>query len=97
MHHTLKPKNKYAWIEPIDEANKVGMLYTPGNLSNQYRLARLRAFDGSCPEAEGYTVGDTVLYDTLGAVEHRIGNRTYTTVKMLNFLAVVTPPDAEPT
>lgn len=92
MHHHLAPRNKYAWIEPLDEANKIGMIFTPGNVSNQYRLAKLLAFDSNCDESKGYEVGQIVLYDTLGAVEHRIGNRMYTTVRMLNFLAVVMPP-----
>lgn len=85
----LIPKNKYAWIRPIDEDQKVGALYVPGNVSNSYRLAEVLSIDEDCPEAKGISVGDRVLYDTIGSVAHRIGNSTYTTVKVLNFLAVV--------
>lgn len=87
----LEPKNKYAWIEPIGSADKVGggLLYAPGNVTNQYRLAKLCAFDKDCPEAEGYEVGQTVLYDTLGAVEHTLGPHKVWTVKIMNIVAVV--------
>lgn len=85
----LEPRNKYAWIKNLDTAEKIGILYAPGNVSNQYRLATLKAFDSDCPEAKGYEVGQTVLYDTIGAVEHRIGNEMFTTVKILNIVAVV--------
>lgn len=88
----LQPKNKYVWIEPIDEPNKVagGLLYAPGNVTNQYRIAKLLAFDGDCPEAKGYEVGQTVLYDTVGAVEHKFGPQRLTTMKIMNILAIVT-------
>ena len=85
----LEPKNKYAWIRTIDEDQKVGTLYVPGNVSNSYRLAEVLALDSDCPEAKGISVGDRVLYDTIGSVAHRIGNSTYTTVRVLNILAVV--------
>lgn len=87
--HTLRPKNKYAWIKNLDQDGKVGLLYTAPSATNQYRLAKLLAFDTDCPEAQGYEVGQTVLYDTIGAVEHRIGNAMYTTVKILNVVSIV--------
>lgn len=85
----LLPKNKYVWLQPIDEAQKVGSIYMPGNVSNMYRLAKVMGI-AECDEAKNIAVGDTVLYDTVGAVEHRIGNRMYTTVKVMNIIAVVT-------
>ncbi len=85
----LKLKNEYAWIKPVDEADKVGMLYVPGNATNQYRVAVLLGFDADSAKAKGYEVGQTVLYDTLGAVEHRLNNTMYTTVKMANIVAVL--------
>lgn len=84
----LFPKNKYAWIRPLEEDQKVGNLFVPGNVSNSYRIAEVLGID-DCDEAKGIGVGQRVLYDTLGAVSHRIGNATYVTVKVLNILAVV--------
>lgn len=87
--YDLIPKNKYAWIKNIDAADKIGSLYVPGSTSNQYRLATIQAFDEECGESKGLEVGQTVLYDTIGAVDHRIGNAMYTTVKVLNIVAIV--------
>lgn len=87
--YDLIPKNKYAWIKNIDQADKVGSLYVPGSTTNQYRMATLLAFDDECSESKGLEVNQTVLYDTIGAVDHRIGNAMYTTVKLLNIIAVV--------
>lgn len=89
MSYSLKPMNKYVVIEPIDEPTKTaGGLFMPGNVTNQYRSAKLIALS-ECDEARGMNVGDIVLYDTLGAISHRIGNQTITTVKVLNILGVV--------
>lgn len=93
MSGTLKllPKNKYAWIRVIDEDQKVagGLLYAPGNVDKQYRLAEVLGIDSDCQESKGVSVGDKILYDALGAVSHRMGNSTYTTVKVVNILAVI--------
>jgi len=86
----LKPMNKYVVIKTIEPDQKVagGLLYAPGNVSNQYQLAKVLAVS-SCHETECLEVGDTILYDTLGAVNHRIGGQTFTTVKAANILGVV--------
>jgi len=83
-----EPMNKYAVIENIDEANKVGSLFTPSSTTSPYRLAKLVAI-ADCPEAAGFAVGDTVLYDVLGAVDHRINNVMVRTVKILNMVMIV--------
>lgn len=89
----LKPRNKYAWIKTIDEANKVGSLYTPGNVTNQYRLATIKAIDEDAAEAKGFAVGDVVLCDMIGMVSHRVGNQTLETCLIKNFLGVVVPEE----
>jgi hypothetical protein len=88
---SLKPRNKYAWIKTIDEANKVGNLFVPGNVTNSYRLATIKAIDEDAEEARGFRVGDVVLCDMVGVVSHRIGNQTLETCLIRNFLAVVVP------
>lgn len=87
----LKPMNKYLVIDPIKEDERVagGLLYAPGNaLEKQYRMGKVLAKD-DCDEAKAIEVGSTVLYDAIGSVSHRIGNRSLTTVKVLNVLAIV--------
>lgn len=90
----LRPRNRYAWIKTIDEANRVGSLYTPGNVTNQYRLASIVALDDSAPEASGFKAGDVVLCDMVGVVSHRVGNQTIETCLIRNFLGVVSDVEA---
>jgi len=85
----LKPRNRYAWIKTIDEADKVGSLYVPGNVTNQYRLASIVALDENAPEADGFKAGDVVLCDMIGVTSHRIGNQTIQTCLIKNFLGTV--------
>jgi hypothetical protein len=85
----LKPRNKHAWIKAVDAADKVGMLYIPGNVSNQYRIVRIRALDEDCSEAQNFKVDDLVLCDMIGVVSHRIGNQAFETCLIRNFIAVV--------
>lgn len=85
----LNPRNKHAWIKTIDQANKVGSLYTPGNVTNQYRLATIVALDESAAEAEGFKAGDVVLCDMIGVVSHRIGTQSLETCLIKNFLGVI--------
>lgn len=88
MKYTLQPVNKYIVIETLDDGDKVGSLYLPGNTSNQYRMAKVVAVS-DCDECKYLEVGDTILYDTLGAVSHRVGNSSIQTVKALNVLGKV--------
>ena len=87
----LKPRNKHAWIKTIDEANKIGNLYTPGNMTNAYRLATIMALDEECHEAQGFAVGNIVLCDMIGVVSHRVGSQSFETCLIRNFIAVVEP------
>lgn len=89
----LKPRNKYAWIKTIDEANRVGSLYTPGNVTNQYRLATIVDLDSECAESQGFKPGDVVLCDMIGVVSHRIDTQTIETCLIKNFLGVVVPKE----
>lgn len=84
----LKPMNKHVWIEPISSEGKVGSLYVVSHSQNSHQLARVLAF-AECAETDGLKVGDTVLYDSLGAYSHRIGKQTVTTVKALNIISIV--------
>lgn len=87
----LKPMNKYIVIKPMAADEKVGggILYAPGNaLERQHKTGTVVAI-AACEEAGDLKVGDVVLYDSIGSVEHRIGNQMFTTVKVLNVLAVV--------
>ncbi len=88
MSFELKPLNKYIVIEPIDEADKVGSIYVPGNVTNSYRMARVIAVS-KCDETEGMTAGSKVLYDTLGEIRHRVGNQTFITVKAVNVIGLL--------
>jgi co-chaperonin GroES (HSP10) len=84
----LKPMNKYVWLDPITAENKVGSLYVVSHSQNSYQLGKVRAV-ADCDEAKGITIGSTVLYDTLGAVNHRVGTQSITTVKVMNIVGVV--------
>lgn len=87
----LKPRNKHAWIKTIDEANKIGNLFTPGNMTNAYRLATIMAIDEECHEAQGFEVGNIVLCDMIGVVSHRVGSQSFETCLIRNFVAIVEP------
>jgi co-chaperonin GroES (HSP10) len=92
----LRPMNKYLVIDPIAEDEKIagGLLYRPGNaLEKQFRMAKVLAKD-ECEEARGISVGATILYDAIGSVSHRVGNQSFTTVRVLNVLAVVEQREA---
>lgn len=87
----IKPRNKYLVIEMVKEDEKVGsgILFAPGNaLEKQHKVGRVVAV-AECEEAEKIHPGDTILYDAIGAVTHRIGNQSFTTVKVLNVLGVI--------
>lgn len=88
----LKPMNKYLVIAPHKADEKVGtagIIFAPGNaLEKQHKLGRIVAL-AECDEAKGLDVGMTVLYDTVGSVDHRVGNQMFTTVKVLNVLGIV--------
>lgn len=89
--YELKPLNKYAVIKPQAEDEKVGsgLLYRPGSaLEKQHRMGTIVSF-APCDEAAHLQNGDTVIYDSIGSVEHRVGNQMLTTVKVLNIIATV--------
>lgn len=86
--YELKPMNKYVWLEPITAENKVGSLYVVSHSQNSFQLGTVRAF-AECDETKGLTRGATVLYDSLGAQSHRVGNQSITTVKAVNILGIV--------
>jgi co-chaperonin GroES (HSP10) len=89
----LRPMNKHMVIEAIKADEKVGegILFAPGNaLEKQYRLGRITAL-AECDESKGLSVGMTVLYDSIGAVDHRVGKQGFTTVKVLNVVGIVQP------
>ncbi len=90
----LQPMNKYVWLEPITAENKVGSLYVVSHSQNSYQLGKVRDF-AVCDETSGLSRGATVLYDALGAVAHRVGNQTITTVKALNILGIVIESEGE--
>lgn len=86
----LRPMNKYLVIQEVKQDTKMSNgLYMPGNVSSQYGTAKVLAI-AECDEAKGLAVGDTVLYDTIGAVSHRVGNQSLTTIKVMNVLGVLT-------
>lgn len=91
--YRLRPQNKYVWIEPITAENKIGSLYVVSHSQNSYLLGKIKAFS-HCDETKDLKEGDLVLYDSIGAVGHRLGTQTLTTVKAVNILAVV---ENEPT
>jgi co-chaperonin GroES (HSP10) len=91
--YELVPLNKYVVIKPQQEDEKVGsgILYRPGSaLEKQHRMGQIVSFD-ECDESKKLTVGATVIYDSIGAVEHRVGNQMFTTVRVLNIIALVKP------
>jgi co-chaperonin GroES (HSP10) len=93
----LKPMNKYLVIKAIKEDEKVGggLLYAPGSaLEKQHKTGKIVAI-APCDEAKDLNEGDVVLYDSIGSVDHRVGNQMFTTVKVLNVIAIVRPV-AEP-
>ena len=91
MAFELKPMNKHIVLDPIAEDEKVagGLLYRPSNtLEKQHRLAKVVAVS-QCDELGDLKVGDTVLYDAIGSVSHRVANQSFTTVRILNVIAIV--------
>lgn len=89
--YEIEPLNRYVWIEPITQENKVGSLFIVSHSQNSYQLGRVKAF-ADCDDCRGLTVGCVVLYDSLGQVTHRLGNESLTTVKAVNILGVITTP-----
>ncbi len=88
----LKPMNKHIIIDPVAEDEKVagGLLYRPSNsLEKQHRMAKVLAVS-QCDELGDLKVGDRVLYDAIGSVSHRVGNQSFTSVRVLNVIAIVT-------
>jgi len=87
----LKPMNKHIVIQAIKQDEKVGggLLYAPSNaLERQHKTGKVLAI-APCEEAGDLKVGDLVLYDSIGAVDHRVGNQGFTTVRVLNVIAVI--------
>jgi co-chaperonin GroES (HSP10) len=87
----LRPMNKHIIIDPIAEDEKIagGLLYRPGSaLGQQHRMATVVAVS-KCEELGDIRVGDRVLYDTIGSISHRVGNQSFTSVKVLNVIAIV--------
>jgi co-chaperonin GroES (HSP10) len=86
----LKPMNKYLVIKAIKEDEKVGggLLYAPGSALEKHKTGKIVAI-APCDEAKDLHTGDIVLYDSIGSVDHRIGNQMFTTVKVLNIIAIV--------
>lgn len=87
----LVPMNKHIVIKAIKEDEKVGggLLYAPSNaLERQHKTGKVLAI-APCEEAGNLKVGDIVLYDSIGSVDHRVGNQGFTTVRVLNVIAVV--------
>ena len=86
-----KPKNKHLTVKAVAKSEKVGaegLIYAPGNMQEgQYRQGTVTAV-AECEEAEteDIQVGDVILYDGYGAVDHRVGNTTVTTVPIRNVL-----------
>ena len=86
----LKPMNKYVWIDPITAENKVGEIFIVSHSQNSYQLGKIRAV-AECDETKGLVPGSVVLYDSLGAMSHRVGNQSMTTVKAMNIVGIVVP------
>lgn len=91
----LKPMNKYVWIDPITAENKVGTLFIVSHSQNSYQLGRIRAVS-ECDETKGLFPGCIVLYDSLGAQAHRVGNQSMTTVKAVNIVGIVVEVQVAP-
>ncbi len=87
----LKPMNKNIVIQALKQDERIGsgILIAPGNaLERQHKTGRVLAI-APCEEAGDLKVGDLVLYDSIGAVDHRVGNQGFTTVRVLNVIAVI--------
>lgn len=82
------PFNKWIVMKPIDETDKVGMLYLPGNIANQYRRAIIVALP-KISEVEYLAVGTVVFYDTLGEVRIGRGKDETILVSYLNVLGTI--------
>lgn len=87
--YEVKPLNKYAVIKNVPDTGKIGSFFIPHNTTSSYRLAELVSV-ADCDEAKSLSPGMMVLYDVLGAVDHRVGSQTFTTVKILNIVMIVT-------
>jgi co-chaperonin GroES (HSP10) len=96
IKYELLPRNKHIVVENVKTDEKIGsgVLFAPGNMTNVYKIAKVIAV-ASCDETKEIQPGDNVLYDSIGAVDHRVGNQTITTVKALNVIGVVRQQPAQ--
>jgi co-chaperonin GroES (HSP10) len=88
------PYNRWVVLKPIDETDKIGSLYLPGNIANQYRRAEVVALPPASPEkdglgASGLVVGSIVFYDTVGEVRIGRGKDETILVSYLNILGTM--------
>lgn len=90
MKIELKPMNKHVVLQDLEEDGKLGegILFAVGNSSKQYKSAIVLDF-AACDEAKGLSKGCHVLYDTVGAVTHTVKGQKFTTVKVLNIIAMI--------
>jgi co-chaperonin GroES (HSP10) len=85
----LRPVRQWLTVTPI-EVSKVGTLYAPESAVAQYRRGRVVDVpDKPTEETEGYKTGDVVVYDSVGAIQLRINNKTFHALKGREIVGVL--------
>ena len=86
----LRPVRQWLTVEPYDAPEKMGALYVPGNVNAQYRRGKIVDVPTKpTEETEGYQVGDIVVYDNIGTIQFRIGNKTFHALKGREIIGVL--------
>ncbi len=91
MSIRLTPMNKHLVLQNCAVSDKLGsgLIYAAGrNDHAQFRQAIVMALT-ACDETKHLTVGDRILYDTIGAVEHTIEGEKFVTVKAANVVSII--------
>lgn len=91
MSIKLNPVNKHLVVQNSAVSDKLGsgLIYAAGrNDHAQFKQATIVAM-AECDETKNLSVGDRILYDTIGAVEHAIEGEKFVTVKAANVIAVI--------
>ena len=88
----FQPFNKWIVMKPVEESDKIGLLYLPGNLASQYKRAEIVSLP-DMKEVAGLAVGTTVFYDTVGEVRVGRGKDETILVSYLNVLGTIVPEE----
>ena len=86
----ITPRGEWLVIEPID-ASKVNGLWVPDSGKTAYKQGKVIAVpEVPDDKAKGITVGQLVVYDTVGVVDFNLGNKRVYMLKAREVMGDVT-------